>query len=65
MVKPKGIRSPGLKGYKAGADGYTGISVYLTTVSTAKNEISETPEVNNPTDNPTESISESVEVSVT
>jgi len=41
MVKPKGIRTPGLKGYKTGADGFTGVSVTLTTVSTAKNEISE------------------------
>lgn len=65
MVKPKGIRSPGLPGYKTGVNGYTGITVYLTTVSTAKNEISEHVEVNNPTCNPTNTISESVIVSVT
>lgn len=40
MVKPKGIRSPGLPGYKTGADGYSGISVYLTATFTGKTEIS-------------------------
>jgi len=45
-MKPKSVRPRGLGlGYKAGADGYTGVSVYLTTVSTAKNEISEEVEV--------------------
>ena len=65
MVKPKLIR-PGLGiGYKTGADGYTGISVYLTTISTAKNEISETVEVNNPIAPGAQTISESVIVTVT
>ena len=64
-MKPKTIR-PGLgRGYKTGSNGYTGISVYLTTVSTAKNEISESVEVNNPLANPTQAIIESVLVSIT
>jgi len=64
MMKPKGIPRR-LKGFKAGADGYTGISIYLTTISTAKNEISEIVEVNNPLSNPTQTISESVLVNIT
>jgi len=65
-MKPKAVRPRGLGlGYKAGADGYTGISVYLTTISTAKNEISESVEVNNPLSNPTQTISETVLVSIT
>jgi len=65
-MKPKSIRPPGLgKGYKTGANGYTGISVYLTTVSTAKNNISATVEVNNPTANPINTISDSVLVTIT
>lgn len=65
-MKPKAIRRlPIGRGYKTGADGYTGISVYLTTVSAAKNNISESVEVNNPTTIQTETISESVLVTVT
>jgi len=64
-MKPKSIRYGLGRGYKTGADGFTGISVYLTTVSTAKNNISETVEVNNPTANPTQTISEIVEVTIT
>jgi len=63
-MKPKGIPRR-LKGFKTGADGYTGISVYLTTISTAKNEISEFVEVNNPLGNPIQTISESVLVTIT
>jgi len=63
-MKPKGIPRR-LKGFKAGPDGYTGISVFLTTISTAKNEISETVEVNNPLANPTQTITESVLVNIT
>ena len=63
-MKPKGIPRR-LKGFKTGADGYTGISTFLTTVSTAKNEISETVEVNNPTMNPTQAITESILVTIT
>jgi len=65
-MKPKAVRPRGLGlGYKTGADGYTGISVYLTTISTAKNEISESVEVNNPLLNPTQAITETVLVSIT
>jgi len=63
-MKPKGIPKR-LKGFKTGANGYTGISTYLTTVSTAKNQISESVEVNNPLANPTQTISETVLVSIT
>lgn len=63
-MKPKGIPRR-LKSFKTGADGYSGISVYLTTISTAKTNISESVEVNNPLSNPTQIISESVLVTVT
>jgi len=64
MVKPKGIRAPGLPGYKTGANGYSGISVYLTTVSTAKTEISTILEVE-VDQGIKETISESILVTVT
>jgi len=65
-MKPKAVRPRGLGlGYKSGANGYTGISVYLTAVSTAKNEISESVEVNNPLSNPIQTINESVVVTIT
>jgi len=64
-MKPKSMRTGLGRGYRTGANGYTGISVYLTTVSTALNEISESVEVNNPTSNPTQAISETVLVSIT
>lgn len=64
-MKPKGIRTPGLAGYKTGADGYSGISVFLTSVSTTKTEISESVEVNNPISNPIQTITETVLVSIT
>jgi len=64
-MKPKTMRTGLGRGYKTGANGYTGISVWLTTISTAKNEISESVEVNNPTSNPTQAISDSVLVSIT
>jgi len=63
VVKPKTIRTLGR--YKTGADGFSGISVSLTAITTAKIGISETVEVNNPTANPTETVSESVIVTIT
>lgn len=64
-MKPKALRRiPIGRGYKTGVDGYTGISVYLTTVSTAKNNITEYAEVNNPTAHNTQTISEIVEVTI-
>jgi len=63
-MKPKGIPRR-LKGFKTGVDGYSGISVYLTTLTTSKTYISESVEVNNPLSNPTQVISESVLVTIT
>jgi len=65
-MKPKAVRPRGLGlGYKTGADGYSGVSTFITTRSTAKTEISEFVEVNNPISNPNQTISETVEVSIT
>jgi len=63
-MKPKGIPRR-LKGFKSGVDGFSGVGVYLTTLTTAKTEISETVEVNNPLANPSQTISETVLVTVT
>jgi len=64
-MKPKAMRTGLGRGYKTGTNGYTGISVYLTTISTAKNDITEEVEVNNPLSNPIQTISETVLVSIT
>jgi len=63
-MKPKGIPRR-LKGFKTGADGYSGISVYLTTITQIKTQISETVEVNNPLSNPIQTITEEVLVTIT
>jgi len=63
-MKPKGIPRR-LKGFKTGADGYSGISVYLTTITTSRTKISESVEVNNPLSNPIQTITEEVLVTIT
>lgn len=51
--------------YITGSDGYSGISVTLTAVSSDRTSISETVEVNNPVTPSALTISESVIVTVT
>jgi len=64
-MRPKGIKNTGMKGYKTGVNGYSGISVFLTATTQTKTVISESVEVNNPLSNPTQTITESVLVSIT
>ena len=64
-MKPKSMRTGLGRGYKTGTNGYSGVSTYITTRSTARNWITETVEVNNPLSNPTQTITESVLVSIT
>ena len=63
-MKPKGIPRR-LKGFRSGVNGYSGVSKYITTITTARLRISESVEVNNPLSNPTQTITESVAVVVT
>lgn len=65
MMKPKGIRKPGISSHRP-SHGYSGVAVdILSGITITKTEISEKVEVNNPTGHGTESITEDVIVVVT
>jgi len=65
MMKPKGIRKPGMD-YKRPSMGYSGIAVdMLSSITITKTEISESVEVNNPLAHPTQTITEVVGVVIT
>jgi len=64
MMKPKGIRKPGIGSHKP-SHGYSGIAIdILSSITVTQTRIEETVEVTTPTE-PTETISESVVVAVT